>query len=61
MQTYQGTSEHKPRVQANVVADSASRARELLAERFPLIAADDWNIEILPNLQQEGVKEWTIL
>ncbi|UMO77232.1 hypothetical protein SmaMPs15_000081 [Stenotrophomonas maltophilia phage vB_SmaM_Ps15] len=61
MQTYQGTTNTKPRIRATVVAASSERAHELLIERFASYPAEAWEIEILPSLQTEGVKDWTII
>ncbi|QBP06445.1 hypothetical protein [Stenotrophomonas phage YB07] len=61
MQQYQATTSEKPRLRAIVVAESPERARELLEARFPQTPSDHWEIEIVPQLKEEGVKEWTIL
>ncbi|WVW77156.1 hypothetical protein Bhz51_00274 [Stenotrophomonas phage vB_SmaM_Bhz51] len=61
MQQYQATTSEKPRLRAIIVAESPERARELLEVRFAQTPGDDWVIEIVPELKEEGVKEWTIL
>lgn len=61
MKQYQATTDGKPRLRAIVTAETAERARELLEARFGQISPDDWEIEIVPDLKEEGVKEWTIL
>lgn len=61
MQQYQATTSEKPRLRAIVVAASPERARELLKARFSQTPSNDWEIEIVPELKEEGVKEWTIL